>query len=109
MSKKIRPEQTLNAGRSPSAFLFVIGLPGLRSNRIKFPETSTSSRRPPVLLALTLLLALQPMHVAAQSAPQFTISTVAGNGVGGFSGDGGPATSAAMNNPLGIGFNRQSS
>ncbi len=32
------------------------------------------------------------------------ISTIAGNGIAGFSGDGGFATSAKMNSPLGIGF-----
>ena len=31
-----------------------------------------------------------------------TITTVAGNGVGGFSGDGGPATGASLNAPLGV-------
>jgi uncharacterized protein (TIGR03437 family) len=31
-----------------------------------------------------------------------TISTVAGNGVAGFSGDGGPAAVASLNNPLGV-------
>ena len=30
------------------------------------------------------------------------ITTVAGNGVGGFSGDGGPATSASLNGPVGV-------
>jgi len=34
--------------------------------------------------------------------PQFTISTVAGNGTAGFSGDGGPALSAEVNEPQGV-------
>jgi uncharacterized protein (TIGR03437 family) len=34
--------------------------------------------------------------------PDGTISIVAGNGTVGFSGDGGPATSAALNNPTGV-------
>jgi sugar lactone lactonase YvrE len=34
--------------------------------------------------------------------PQGIISTVAGNGTAGFSGDGGPATSAALNGPNGV-------
>ncbi len=32
------------------------------------------------------------------------ITTVAGNGVAGFAGDGGPATAASLNNPLGLAF-----
>ena len=36
------------------------------------------------------------------SAQSFTISTVAGNSTAGFSGDGGPATGAALRNPAGV-------
>ena len=35
----------------------------------------------------------------------YSISTLAGNGTFGFSGDGGPASSASMSNPLGIASN----
>jgi len=36
--------------------------------------------------------------------PQGVVSTYAGNGTAGFSGDGGPATSAEINGPLGVGL-----
>jgi uncharacterized protein (TIGR03437 family) len=40
---------------------------------------------------------------AQGQAPQFTISTVAGNGTTGYSGDGGPAASAEINGASGLG------
>jgi streptogramin lyase len=51
------------------------------------------------LLHLTCLLALAtaPLHAA-----QWTIETVAGTGVKGFSGDGGLATQAQLNDPFGV-------
>jgi uncharacterized protein (TIGR03437 family) len=42
------------------------------------------------------------MTMAWAQAPQFTIQTVAGNGIAGSSGDGGPATSAELNGPRGV-------
>jgi hypothetical protein len=42
------------------------------------------------------------MAMAWAQAPQFTIQTVAGNGIAGSSGDGGPATSAELNGPRGV-------
>jgi hypothetical protein len=45
---------------------------------------------------MRLLLALLPMFILAASAEgqTYTINTVAGTGTAGYSGDGGPATSA---------------
>ena len=44
-----------------------------------------------------LLLCLTAAHAA-----EWTISTVAGTGEQGFSGDGGPATQAKIDNPFGV-------
>jgi sugar lactone lactonase YvrE len=51
---------------------------------------------------LALLAAFEAAALAQSQVPQFTISTVAGNGITGFSGDGGPATSAALSTPFGL-------
>ncbi len=51
-------------------------------------------------LAATIA-ALLSFHASAQ-APQFTISTVAGNGIAGFSGDGGSAANAQLHDAFGV-------
>jgi uncharacterized protein (TIGR03437 family) len=49
-----------------------------------------------------LYIADQYNNRVRKVAASGVITTVAGNGVAGFSGDGGPATSASLNNPAGI-------
>ena len=54
-----------------------------------------------ILIVLALGGFFRPTHTAwAQApAPSGTVITIAGNGVGGFSGDGGPALDASLNGP----------
>ena len=56
-----------------------------------------------ILFGLALGGFIRPSHTAwAQApAPSGTVITIAGNGVGGFSGDGGPATDASISGPYG--------
>ena len=49
-----------------------------------------------------LFIADQNWHRIRMVNTSGVITTVAGNGSGGFSGDGGPATSASLNNPFGV-------
>ena len=56
-----------------------------------------------ILIGLALGGFIHPSHLAwAQSpAPSGTVITIAGNGVGGFTGDGGPANAASISGPYG--------
>ena len=53
-------------------------------------------------LLFTLLMSISTWQVLPLAADQATISTVAGTGQRGYSGDGGPASHAQINNPYGI-------
>jgi uncharacterized protein (TIGR03437 family) len=56
----------------------------------------------PKYITLTFAALLWISTSAAQAQPTFTISTVAGTGVAGYYGDGGPATNATLNQPYGM-------
>ena len=53
----------------------------------------------------SLYIADNANHRIRQVTPGGIISTYAGNGIEGYAGDGGPATSARLNNPTGLAFN----
>jgi glucose/arabinose dehydrogenase len=59
-------------------------------------------RRALVILAAAAFALVPGLSANAQTGAQGTIATVAGNGVDGQTGDGGPATSAAIDHPRGI-------
>jgi hypothetical protein len=50
----------------------------------------------------SIYLAIRDQHVIKKLAPNGTVSVIAGTGTSGFSGDGGPATSAALNSPRSV-------
>jgi uncharacterized protein (TIGR03437 family) len=54
------------------------------------------------IAALVLWCAAGSLPAAGAQAPSFTISTVAGNGTGGDTGDGGPGANAEVNGPRGV-------
>ena len=59
-------------------------------------------RRAAICLALDVYIADSGNHVIRKVALNGTISTIAGVGTAGYSGNGGPATSAQLNSPYGV-------
>lgn len=68
--------------------------------RAKALVTGSRPRRHRWLVAPLVLLAAATCP--AQTAPRFTISTIAGNGTDGYAGDSGAATSAQLNEPMAL-------
>ena len=62
--------------------------------------TDTYNGSNPILLGVTVGSA--GTGILPSGIPQFTISTVAGDGTAGYSGDGGAALSASINSPFGV-------
>ena len=77
------------------------------THSIRTPLAGSRKGRPYGLRALPCIagafLVMAPLALRAQApAPSGTVITIAGNGMGGFSGDGGPATNAAFREPYGM-------
>jgi len=82
----------------------------IRRTRITFRDFAFSSVKPqclgcifshPIIMKRLFAVFLLSL-VAGTAAPAWTISTLAGTGVRGFSGDGGPAAAAMVNDPFGL-------
>jgi uncharacterized protein (TIGR03437 family) len=71
---------------------------GIMKKRCSVDALGLSNSRIRILVALSLSAAVS----TGARAQQYSISTVAGNGTAGFSGDGGSATSAMLNGPIGV-------
>lgn len=67
------------------------------------PNPGTISRTAQVLIAGQIVVVSQAAGPFGNPSG-YTISTIAGTGIGGFSGDGGPATSASLYSPSGIAY-----
>jgi len=73
------------------------------------PATQAQMRSPIGIVsdsAGNLYVAEQPNHLIRKISAAGIITTVAGNGTQGFSGDGGPATKASLDGPFGVAVDR---
>ncbi len=91
---------------SPNGLITTVAGTGIRGySGDGGPATNASLNNPSGLAVAadgTLYIADLTNQRIRKITPDGTISTVAGRGVAGFSGDGGPATGASINGPLGL-------
>ena len=95
-------------------FLLAISSPALAAD--PFPYQDVGDGKPATSVTLTLVdgvvvdpegniyLSHRSKNRIRKITPDGIITTIAGNGIAGFSGDGGPALAAALNFPAGLAF-----